>query len=210
MLLVFSLDRPRWDGQMATRFLVSAEASDLPVTVVLNKADLVPKDTQLSTLQEVCHPGLTCTASIPRLLVQVPTACTRTEQHSSSFLSREGYGQLTTRAPPTAVCCSVVQHCISSLRFSGLQVEGWGYDAICVSASSGLGLAALTASLGSKVSVTAGPSGVGKSSIINALNASLRLERHPASHVADGQAAAADEQTPGGLPRHIRLLQLGP
>ena len=42
VLLVFSLDRPAWDGQMATRFLVGAEAADLPVIVLLNKADLVP------------------------------------------------------------------------------------------------------------------------------------------------------------------------
>ena len=74
MLLVFSLDRPHWDGQMATRFLVSAEASDLPVTVVLNKADLVPEATRLSTLQEVRHPRLTCTAPGPPLLVQIPIA----------------------------------------------------------------------------------------------------------------------------------------
>lgn len=83
---------------------------------------------------------------------------------------------------------------------SSLQVEGWGYEAICVSASSGLGLTALAASLGSKVSVTAGPSGVGKSSLINALNASLRSERPLGSHVADDQAGAADAQIPGGLP----------
>ena len=74
MLLVFSLDRPCWDGQMATRFLVSAEASDLPVTVVLNKADLVPEDTRLSTLQEVRQLGLTSTALGPPLLVQIPIA----------------------------------------------------------------------------------------------------------------------------------------
>ena len=132
----------------------------------------------------------------PCLLSQ---ACPHTER-SSSCLSMEGCGQLTARASPTGFCCLADQHCIGSLMFSGLQVEGWGYEAICVSASSGLGLTALAASLGSKVSVTAGPSGVGKSSIINALNASLRSERHPAAHAADDQAAAADEQIPGGLP----------
>lgn len=53
------------------------------------------------------------------------------------------------------------------------QVEAWGYDAICLSASSGMGLPDLEASLKSRVSVTAGPSGVGKSSLINAINAQL-------------------------------------
>ena len=46
VLLVFSLAEPPWDGQVATRFLVSAEACGLPVTVLLNKADLVTEDTQ--------------------------------------------------------------------------------------------------------------------------------------------------------------------
>jgi len=53
MLLVFSLDRPPWDGQMATRFLVSAEASDLSVTVLLNKADLVTEETRAYVKKEV-------------------------------------------------------------------------------------------------------------------------------------------------------------
>lgn len=54
MLLVFSLDKPPWDGQMATRFLVSAEASDLEVTVLLNKADLVSEEMRARVKAEVC------------------------------------------------------------------------------------------------------------------------------------------------------------
>lgn len=42
VLLVFSLAEPPWDGQAATRFLVSAEACHVPITVLLNKADLAP------------------------------------------------------------------------------------------------------------------------------------------------------------------------
>lgn len=53
MLLVFSLDKPPWDGQMATRFLVSAEASGLAVTVLLNKADLVTKERRLQVQEQV-------------------------------------------------------------------------------------------------------------------------------------------------------------
>ena len=48
-------------------------------------------------------------------------------------------------------------------------MESWGYEAIPVSAASGGGLAALAAALAGRVSVLAGPSGVGKSSLINAL-----------------------------------------
>lgn len=56
MLLVFSLDKPPWDGQMATRFLVSAEASDLQVTVLLNKADLVSEERRLQVQAQVAEP----------------------------------------------------------------------------------------------------------------------------------------------------------
>lgn len=49
------------------------------------------------------------------------------------------------------------------------QVESWGYEAIPVSAASGAGLPALASALAGRVSVLAGPSGVGKSSLINAL-----------------------------------------
>ena len=55
MLLVFSLDKPPWDGQMATRFLVSAEASNLDVTVLLNKADLVSEETRSRVKAEVSN-----------------------------------------------------------------------------------------------------------------------------------------------------------
>lgn len=51
----------------------------------------------------------------------------------------------------------------------GAQVESWGYEAIPVSAASGGGLAMLANALAGRVSVLAGPSGVGKSSLINAL-----------------------------------------
>lgn len=53
MLLVFSLDKPPWDGQMATRFLVSAEASGLDVVVLLNKADLVSEERQIEVQKQV-------------------------------------------------------------------------------------------------------------------------------------------------------------
>lgn len=53
VLLVFSLAEPPWDGQVATRFLVSAEASAIPVTVLLNKADLVSEDTQAAVQAQV-------------------------------------------------------------------------------------------------------------------------------------------------------------
>lgn len=53
VLLVFSLDKPIWDGQMATRFLVSAEAANLATVVVLNKADLVSADARQEVVAQV-------------------------------------------------------------------------------------------------------------------------------------------------------------
>lgn len=53
VLLVFSLDKPVWDGQMATRFLVSAEAANLATTVVLNKADLVSEELRQAVVAQV-------------------------------------------------------------------------------------------------------------------------------------------------------------
>lgn len=41
-LMVFSLAQPPFEPTNATRFLVSAEAAGIPVTLVLNKADLLP------------------------------------------------------------------------------------------------------------------------------------------------------------------------
>ncbi|KAK9908042.1 hypothetical protein WJX75_002003 [Coccomyxa subellipsoidea] len=53
VLLVFALERPPLDLRTATRFLVSTEAAELPVTVVLNKADLVPAQECSEALAEI-------------------------------------------------------------------------------------------------------------------------------------------------------------
>lgn len=53
VLLVFALERPPLDLRTATRFLVSTEAAELPVTVVLNKTDLVPPQECSQAIAEV-------------------------------------------------------------------------------------------------------------------------------------------------------------
>jgi putative ribosome biogenesis GTPase RsgA len=57
----------------------------------------------------------------------------------------------------------------ASMLCPGAQVESWGYKALPVSAASGAGLPELARALAGRVTVLAGPSGVGKSSLINAL-----------------------------------------
>jgi ribosome biogenesis GTPase len=60
------------------------------------------------------------------------------------------------------------------MLYSLAQVEGWGYRTLAVSAADGAGLNRLQETLAGRVSVVAGPSGVGKSSLINALKLRAR------------------------------------
>ena len=71
-----------------------------------------------------------------------------------------------------------------------LQVQHWGYKAIAVSVASGQGMGQLAEALDGRISAVAGPSGVGKSSIINA----LRLRAQHAQHERHAQQAERDQQ----------------
>ena len=53
VLVVFSVVDPPWDGQMATRFLVCAERAQIPVCIVLNKADLATPQQAADAVAEV-------------------------------------------------------------------------------------------------------------------------------------------------------------
>lgn len=71
-----------------------------------------------------------------------------------------------------------------------LQVQHWGYKAIAVSVASGQGVGQLAQALDGRISAVAGPSGVGKSSIINA----LRLRAQHAQHERQPQHAQQAER----------------
>ncbi|MCS7032012.1 MAG: ribosome small subunit-dependent GTPase A [Gloeomargarita sp. SKYG116] len=79
------------------------------------------------------------------------------------------------------------------------KVHAWGYSPFIVSTTTGQGLAELTPHLVDKVTVLAGPSGVGKSSLINCLV--------PGAQLATGSVAA---KTGRGrhTTRHVQLLPL--
>lgn len=92
-----------------------------------------------------------------------------------------------------------------------VRLHAWGYPPLLVSTCSGLGLSKLKQSLaGSSLSVLCGPSGVGKTSLLNALIPTLDLRigavsgrlqrgrhttRHVELHRLEGEARVAD--TPG-------------
>ena len=77
-----------------------------------------------------------------------------------------------------------------------MQVQHWGYKAIAVSSASGQGMGQLAEALDGRISAVAGPSGVGKSSIINALRLRAQHaqhEQHP-QHEQHAQQAKRDQQ----------------
>ncbi len=54
-LMVFSLAQPPFEPANATRFLVTAEQAGIPVTLVLNKADLLPPEQLDAVVSKVRH-----------------------------------------------------------------------------------------------------------------------------------------------------------
>ncbi|XP_027902186.1 small ribosomal subunit biogenesis GTPase RsgA 1, mitochondrial [Vigna unguiculata] len=100
LLVLFSLEQPRPEPFTLTRFLVEAESTGIPLTLALNKTELVDKEI------------------------------------------------------------------ISSWK---ARLRSWGYEPVFCSVESGHGLDLLAFKLRDQTTVIVGPSGVGKSSLINAL-----------------------------------------
>ena len=101
-------------------------------------------------------------------------------------------------------------------RLWSLRLQGWGYQAQCLGRGDQWSLAALSQLLGAGVSVLCGPSGVGKSSLLNALVPSLQTRvgavsgklqrgrhttRHVELHPLPGGGLLAD--TPGFNRPHL-------
>ncbi|KAH7570488.1 hypothetical protein ACOSP7_018672 [Xanthoceras sorbifolium] len=100
LLVLFSMEQPRLEPFTLTRFLVEAESTRIPLTLALNKVELVDEETLVA------------------------------------WKSR---------------------------------LQSWGYEPLFCSVESNQGLDSLASNLRDQTTVIVGPSGVGKSSLINAL-----------------------------------------
>ena len=85
-------------------------------------------------------------------------------------------------------------NCLQKQMWAVLQVEHWGYQAIAVSVATGQGMTQLALALDGRISAVAGPSGVGKSSIINALRLTAQRQSQQAEHAQHAQHAGNAEQ----------------
>ncbi|KAK1270298.1 hypothetical protein QJS04_geneDACA006079 [Acorus gramineus] len=108
LMVLFSMDRPKPEVSTMTRFLVEAESTGIPFSLVMNKSELVG------------------------------------EEMLTSWKTR---------------------------------LHAWGYDPLFCSVESKKGLAALECIMKDQTTVLMGPSGVGKSSLINVLRSSQRDSR---------------------------------
>ncbi|MEE8134269.1 MAG: ribosome small subunit-dependent GTPase A [Gemmatimonadales bacterium] len=115
VIVVGAAQDPRWDARLMDRFVVVAEANDLPTTVVVNKADLVDDASVLA-------------------------------------------------AP----------------------YEAAGYETVITSVTETRGIDELAKHLRGRVSLFTGPTGVGKSSLLNVLQPGLHLRTAPVSKKSRG------------------------
>ncbi len=79
-------------------------------------------------------------------------------------------------------------------------MQHWGYKAIAVSVASGQGMAQLAEALDGRISAVAGPSGVGKSSIINALRLRAQHAQHEQQPQREQHAQQAERDQQHGQP----------
>ena len=144
-LLVFALERPPLEAKQLTRFLVSMEATGVPFTLVLNKSDLCSEEQKADWAARLEQWGY-----VPRFV---------------SVATGEGLDELE-RELATGMRTSRLDDEEDEVEVEGEgEEEEDGFDP----SSSGLDPGPRS------VTVLAGPSGVGKSSLINRLRAGSKL-----------------------------------
>ena len=165
VVVVFSMARPAPQPLQVSRFLLTAEASGLPVKLVLNKSDLIASEEKDSNTDEE----------------------DRYHHHRGHAHARD---ENANEHHDGEMCAADWPE----------RLREWGYDPLLVSTVTGDGLESFREMLGSRVSVLAGPSGVGKSSIVNALRHGEDEER-----VGEVSAKGRGRHTT----RHVSLLDCG-
>lgn len=88
------------------------------------------------------------------------------------------------------------------------RLASWGYRAIPISANTGEGVERVCGALQGKLGVIVGPSGVGKSSLINAINTSRYVSASAAGLGAVDALASEDEDEERG-DAEVELLEVG-
>ncbi|KAF4378811.1 hypothetical protein F8388_006262 [Cannabis sativa] len=145
LLVLFSLDQPKVEPFTLTRFLVEAESTGIPLTLALNKVELVDEEVEWSI------PYLA-----PDLMTSMVHGIFVLEFHIGSHPILGNYSNCNVGSQETIVLWQ------SKLR-------SWGYKPVFCSVESKVGLDSLAFILRDQTTVIVGPSGVGKSSLINAL-----------------------------------------
>ncbi|PKA63826.1 Triacylglycerol lipase 2 [Apostasia shenzhenica] len=175
LLVLFSMEQPKLEPFTLTRFLVEAESTGIPFTLVLNKCELVEgevRGTTHITIVSVCHDINYATLAFQHVM-------------------------LTISAWEDRLCT-------------------WGYEPLFCSIESKYGLVGLEDILKGQTTVIVGPSGVGKSSLINYLRSDQHNEElndlyiEGVKWLGDQRVGEVSKKSGRGkhITRHVSLLPL--
>jgi len=194
MVIVSSYKEPEIKWGLIDRFLVAAFEEGIEPCIAINKADLT--GFPFGSLQEIASWGGGREGMLEAFLRSTPGSCSSlVEKHRDFFLHplfsqikhyrdlpisqemvegkelAEGWGE-EVRGTPGLLDLHDVW-----LLLSGLAVyKKLGYSIFLVSATTGDGMESLKAEISGKISLFCGHSGVGKSSIINAIEPDFNLK----------------------------------
>ncbi|MFQ6658563.1 hypothetical protein Gotur_027773, partial [Gossypium turneri] len=222
LLVLFSMEQPPVEPFMLTRFLVEAESYRIPLTLALNKTELVDEEVRsFDALLTVIYRKLlvadvTCTRRVEDILqcylelsvsvglsgiICVPrieyvltiVSCNVTWSRVLVSTCRVQYAFPMSKYALTIVSCNVARShvLVSACRVQYAfpmseyvltitlfawknRLRSWGYEPVFCSVETKNGLDSLAFYLRDQTTVIVGPSGVGKSSLINVLRSDHR------------------------------------